>query len=112
MLKVEAVIKPDKIGDVQDALMKVGVKEMSVLEIRDLGRHASKEFRYRGAALVIPFAQRLRLEFIVEEEMLRPTVDAIKSLVDSGCGGDGKILVSHVDSLISIRDRSRTSRAS
>ena len=88
------------------------MSELSALEIRDLGPDASIQLCYRGSAFVIPSCQRVRLEFIVEDEMLRPTVDAVTTAVGSGADAGGKILVSHVDALIVIRDGSRTSRAS
>ncbi len=112
MLKVEVTINPDRIAPVHDALVKLGVSELSALEIRDLARHASTQLFYRGAAFVIPSSQRVRLEFIVEEEMLRPALDAVTTAAGTGSDARGKILVSHVDALIDIRGGSRAARTS
>ncbi len=109
MMKVEAVIKPEKIGDVKAALAKMGVNEMSLLEVGDLGRYAPKKGCYRGAELVIPFSQRVRLEFVVEEDKLRTAVNAITTVADTGSDSDGKILVSHIESLIRIHNGSQVS---
>ena len=103
MLKVEAIINPDRIAPVHDALVKLGVSELSALEIRDLGPRASIQLCYRGSAFVIPSYQRVRLQFIVDDEMLRPAVDAVTSAAGTRSDASGKILVSHVDALIPIR---------
>ena len=109
MMKVEAVIQPDRIMDAQRALEKVGLREMALLEIHDLGRHPSRQFCYRGSAFVVPSSQRVRLEFLVDEESLRRAIDAITAIADTGSDGRGRILVSQIDSLIHVHDESRAS---
>ncbi|MBY0383823.1 P-II family nitrogen regulator [bacterium] len=103
MKKIEAFIKPFKLDDVVEALSEAGVEGISITEVRGFGRQKGRTEIYRGAEYVVDFLPKIKLEVIVNDSLLKPTVDAIKNAAHTGKVGDGKIFVYEVASALRIR---------
>ena len=103
MKKIEAIIKPFKLDEVKEALQEVGLQGITVTEARGFGRQKGHTELYRGAEYVVDFLPKVKIEVIVEDNMVERTVEAIINAARTGRIGDGKIFVSNVEEAIRIR---------
>ena len=103
MKKIEAVIKPFKLDDVKDALHDAGVSGMTVTEVKGFGRQKGHTELYRGAEYVIDFLPKVKVEIVVEDNLVDNVVEAITEAARTGRIGDGKIFVSPIDEAVRIR---------
>ena len=103
MKLVTAIIKPFKLDDVRDALSEVGVKGMTVTEVKGFGRQKGHTELYRGAEYVVDFVPKVKVEVAVSEEILDAVIEAIIAAARTEKIGDGKIFVYDVDSIYRIR---------
>ncbi|MBL4740703.1 MAG: P-II family nitrogen regulator [Sneathiella sp.] len=103
MKKIEAIIKPFKLDDVKEALQEVGLQGITVTEAKGFGRQKGHTELYRGAEYVVDFLPKVRIEVVLEDEMLERALEAIQTAAHTGRIGDGKIFVSHVEEVIRIR---------
>ncbi len=107
MKLVIAFIKPFKLDEVKDTLKEVGVSGMSVGDISGFGRQAGQTEVYRGAEYEVEFLPKKRVEVLVPDDLVIPTVDALERAARTGDIGDGKILVLAVDEAVRIRTGER-----
>ena len=77
MKLVTAIIKPFKLDDVRDALAEVGIKGMTVTEVKGFGRQKGHTELYRGAEYVVDFVPKVKLEVAVDSAILDQVIDAI-----------------------------------
>ena len=103
MKKIEAVIKPFKLDDVKDALHDAGVSGMTVTEVKGFGRQKGHTELYRGAEYVIDFLPKVKVEIVVEDNLVDNVVEAITEAARTGRIGDGKNFVSPIDEAVRIR---------
>jgi nitrogen regulatory protein PII len=103
MKRVEAYIKPFKISDVQEALLKVGVQGMTLTEVKGFGRQKGHTELYRGAEYHIDFIPKIKLEVAVPDAMADKVVRTIMEAARTGKIGDGKIMVVNLDQAWRIR---------
>ena len=103
MKKIEAIIKPFKLDEVKEALQEVGVQGLSVIEVKGFGRQKGHTELYRGAEYVVDFLPKVKLEIVVEADMVDQAVEAIVEAAKTDKIGDGKIFVSPVEQAIRIR---------
>lgn len=103
MKKVEAIIRPNKIEDVKNALSEVGVKGLSTTEIKGFGRQKGHKEVYRGAEYTIDFVPKLKIETVVPDDRLQDVVNAICESAGTGELGDGKIFISDIQDAVRIR---------
>jgi nitrogen regulatory protein PII len=103
MKLITAVIKPFKLDEVRDALVRVGVTGMTVSEVRGYGRQKGHSEIYRGAEYAIQFVPKVKIEILVSDALLPQAVETIRSASNTGEIGDGKIFVSTVEQAIRIR---------
>ena len=107
MKKVEAVIKPFKLDEVKDKLNEIGIKGITVSEVKGFGRQKGHTELYRGAEYVVEFLPKIKLEIVVAENQLDEVVNAIIKSAQTGRIGDGKIFVTHLEDTIRIRTGER-----
>ena len=107
MKKIEAIIKPFKLDDVKDALHEVGVYGLTVSEVKGFGRQKGHTELYRGAEYVIDFLPKVKIEVVVEDNLVANVVEAIENAARTGRIGDGKIFVLPVEEAIRIRTGDR-----
>ena len=103
MKKVEAIIKPFKLDEVKEALQEIGIQGLSVLEAKGFGRQKGHTELYRGAEYVVDFLPKVKIEVVVPDDQLDPTIEAIIAAAKTGKIGDGKIFVSTIEQAIRIR---------
>jgi nitrogen regulatory protein P-II 1 len=103
MKKIEAVIKPFKLEDVKDALAEIGITGMTVSEVKGYGRQKGHSELYRGAEYVVDFLPKIKMEMIVDEDIVNQVTATIVEAARTGKIGDGKIFVSAVEQIIRIR---------
>jgi nitrogen regulatory protein P-II 1 len=107
MKRIEAIIKSFKLDEVKDHLFQVGARGMTVSEVRGFGRTGGKREVYRGSAYTVDFVPKVRIQIVVDDEMVHPIVDAIVASARTGEIGDGKIFISPVADVIRIRTGER-----
>lgn len=103
MKLVTAIIKPFKLDDVREALSDIGVKGITVTEVKGFGRQKGHTELYRGAEYVVDFLPKVKLEAGVDSSMVDPVIEAISKAANTGKIGDGKIFVSSLDNVVRIR---------
>ncbi|MBT3661630.1 MAG: P-II family nitrogen regulator [Rhodospirillaceae bacterium] len=107
MKKIEAIIKPFKLDEVKEALHEVGLQGITVLEAKGFGRQKGHTELYRGAEYVVDFLPKVKIELVVEDEMLERAVEAIQTAAHTGRIGDGKIFIVPVEDAIRVRTGER-----
>jgi nitrogen regulatory protein PII len=103
MKKIEAIIRPFRLDDVREALGEIGVKGMTLTEVKGYGRQKGHTELYRGSEYQIDFLPKIKLEVIVADSMLDKVIDTIVKAAKTGQVGDGKIFVSSVEDVIRVR---------
>jgi len=103
MKLVTAIIKPFKLDDVRDALSDIGVRGMTVTEVKGFGRQKGHTELYRGAEYAVDFLPKIKLEVAVDEEMLDRALEAITFAAKTDKIGDGKLFILDLDQVIRIR---------
>jgi len=101
--KIEAIIQPFKIDDVRAALSEVGVKSMTLTEVKGYGRQKGHTEVYRGAEYTVEYLPKTLLEIVVTDSMVETAIATIIKATKSGKVGDGKIFVTPVEDVIRIR---------
>lgn len=107
MKKIEAIIKPFKLDEVKEALQEIGLQGLTVTETKGFGRQKGHTELYRGAEYIVDFLPKVKLEIVVEDNMVDRTVNTIVEAAQSGRIGDGKIFVLPVEDAIRIRTGER-----
>jgi nitrogen regulatory protein P-II 1 len=103
MKKVEAVVKPFKLDDVKEKLAELGIKGMTVTEVRGFGRQKGHTEIYRGAEYVVDFLPKIKIEVVVPDSQVAEVVEAIRAAAHTGKIGDGKIFVFSIEEVVRIR---------
>ncbi len=107
MKKIEAIIKPFKLEEVKNALTKIGVQGMTVIEVKGFGRQKGHSESYRETEYAIDFLPKSKLETMITDDLVTQVIEAIERAAKTGKIGDGKIFVSSVEEVIRIRTGER-----
>lgn len=107
MRKIEAIIKPFKLDEVKEALNEIGVQGMTVVEVKGYGRQKGHTELYRGAEYVVDFLPKIKIEIIVQDEMVEKVIETVETASRTGRIGDGKIFVTDIADVIRIRTGER-----
>jgi nitrogen regulatory protein P-II 1 len=103
MKKIEAIIRPFKVEDLHEALSEIGVKGLTLTEVKGYGRQKGHTEVYRGAEYKVDFLPKIKMEVIVKDSMLEQVLSTIIRVTKTGQVGDGKIFVTPVLDVIRIR---------
>lgn len=103
MKKIEAIVRPFRIDDVREALAEIGVKGMTLTEVKGYGRQKGHTELYRGSEYQIDFLPKIKLEVVVPDRLEAQVVETIIRTAKTGQVGDGKIFVIPVDDAIRVR---------
>ena len=100
---VIAIVKPNKVDDVHAALAGVGVKGMTVSEVKGYGRQKGHKEIYRGAEYQIDFVPKAKIEIAIDDAEAQRVIEAITRSAGTGRIGDGKIFVLDLAEAVRIR---------
>lgn len=103
MKKIEAIIKPFKLDDLKEGLGELGITGMTISEVKGFGRQKGHTEIYRGAEYVVDFIPKIKVETVVNSDMVDIVIEKIISSVQTGSIGDGKIFVTPIDKVSRIR---------
>ena len=107
MKRVIAIVRPEKMEPLKDALFAAGVSGMTIMQVHGCGKqHGWKQY-YRGTEVLVNMVEKAKFELIVRADEVDRLVDLICDVVATGEVGDGKIFVSPVEEVIRIRTRER-----
>src|SRR5665811_591283 len=107
MKKIEAIIKPFKLDEVKDALQAVGVKGLTVTEVKGFGRQRGHTEVFRGVEYQVDFVPKVKVEVVVDADLAPAAVDAITQAAQTGKIGDGKIFILPLEDVVRIRTGER-----
>jgi nitrogen regulatory protein P-II 1 len=107
MKHIEAIIKPFKLDEVQQRLSQVGIRGMTVSEVRGFGRIDSKRAVVGASPHTVDFTPKLRVQVVTDDGMVHLVVDVILAAARTGGIGDGKIFISPVNEVFRIRTGER-----
>lgn len=103
MIKVEALIRPQKLEDVKAALADIGIKGLTVTEVRGSGKQKGFTQHYRGAEYTVNLLQKVKIEIVVPDGEAHSVANTIVEAARTGEIGDGKIFLIPVAEVIRIR---------
>ncbi len=111
MKKIEAIIKPFKLDEVKEALHEIGLQGITVIEAKGFGRQKGHTELYRGAEYVVDFLPKVKIELVIDDDMLERAIEAIMQAAHTGRIGDGKIFITSVEEAIRVRTGERGKEA-
>ena len=100
---ITAIIKPQKLDDVRQALSELGVHGMTATEVKGFGRQKGHTELYRGAEYVIDFLPKIKIEVAVDNGVVDRVVETLIASAKTGKIGDGKIFVCDLEQVVRIR---------
>ena len=107
MKLITAVVRPERLRAVKEALFRAGVTGMTLSRVSGHGGEREVVEHYRGSALVLEFRDKVKIEMACSEPFVEPCIEAILSAARTGDVGDGKIFVQPLDQVIRIRTGER-----
>ncbi len=107
MKKIETIIRPKSLHKLKENLSEIGIKGMTVTEIRGFGRQKGHVEIFRGAEYKIEFLPKIKLELVIKDSDVESVVDTIIKVCQTGSIGDGKIFIQEVEEVIRIRTGER-----
>ncbi len=107
MLKIEAIIKPEKLETVKEALKEIGVTGLTISEVRGHGRQKGHKEVYRGQEYQVDLLPKIKLEMVVADGRVQEVLRTLTQAARTGKIGDGKIFVYDVAEAIRIRNDDR-----
>jgi nitrogen regulatory protein P-II 2 len=111
MKLITAIIKPFKLDEVRAAVSEIGVRGLTVTEVRGFGRQRGHTEIYRGAEYVVEFVPKTKIEIAVDDALVDIVIEAIMKAAKTGKVGDGKIFVFDLEQVVRIRTGERDSSA-
>ncbi|CUS96460.1 P-II family nitrogen regulator [Candidatus Chrysopegis kryptomonas] len=103
MKKIEAIIRPFKLDEVREALTEIGVRGMTITEVKGYGRQKGHTELYRGAEYKVDFLPKIKIEIVAPDNMVDKIVNAIIKSAKTGQVGDGKIFIYPIEEVIRVR---------
>ena len=107
MQLIKAIVRPNKVDDVKEALEKAGVTGMTVTEVRGHGQQKGHTAIYRGKEYQVSLLPKMLIETVVPDNLVEPTIKAIVGAARTGEIGDGRVFVTPVEASYKIRTGER-----
>jgi nitrogen regulatory protein P-II 1 len=111
MKKIEAIIRPEVLDAVRIALEGKGIVGMTVTEVQGRGRQKGISLQWRAGEYRVEFLPKIRIDMVVNDEIVEPAIEAITSVAKTGRSGDGKIFIYHVEEVIRLSTGERGEEA-
>ena len=103
MMSIAAVVRPEKLNEVLEALFQAEVRGLTLSRVQGHGGETERVETYRGTTVKMELHEKVRLEIGVSEPFVKPAVEAILKAARTGEVGDGKIFVLPVEKVYRIR---------
>ena len=103
MKLIVAVIRPEQLSDVLEALFHADVRGVTISRVQGHGGEIEQVENYRGTTVKMALAEKVRIEIGVSNHFVQPTIDAVMAAARTGEVGDGKILVLPLERIYRIR---------
>jgi nitrogen regulatory protein PII len=103
MKLVSAIIRPERLGPIQNALAPLGIHQMTLIPVHGQGHEKGRTYSYRMTTVQETRVERLKLEIAVEDNLVNAAIDAIQVGARTGKVGDGVILVTALETFVRIR---------
>ena len=111
MKQITAVVRPEKLEPLKEALFNAGVSGMTIYQVQGcVNQHGWKEY-VRGSEVLLNMVPKVKFEMVVDNSEVEELIDLICQISKTGEVGDGKIFVSTVDEVVRIRTGERGNRA-
>lgn len=107
MKKIEAIIRPDKLEDIKEALAEVDIKGLTITQVMGCGHQKGITEIYRGAVFELNLLHKLKIEIVTTDEKADEIVKVLTDTAKTGEIGDGKIFIYNIDDVIRIRTGER-----
>jgi nitrogen regulatory protein P-II 1 len=107
MKKIEAIVRVFKLEEVTSALSNMGVKGMTVTEVKGFGRQGGYLEVYRGTTREVRFIPKVKIETVIDDDLVEEVVALLIKVARTGEVGDGKIFIIPVDDAVRIRTSER-----
>jgi nitrogen regulatory protein P-II 1 len=105
--KIEAIIRPEKLSIVQEALRELGYPGMTVTEVKGHGTQKGIVQQYRGRQFTVEFLPKVKLELVVSDKAVDQILSAIEDNARTGAAGDGKVFVLDTVDVLRVRTGQR-----
>jgi nitrogen regulatory protein P-II 1 len=103
LCKIECIVKPHKLEEVKEALTRFGISGMTIYDVRGFGRQRGHTEIYRGAEYRVDFVPKIKIELFIGSDQAEAAVEVIAKAAKTGSIGDGKIIVTPIESITRIR---------
>lgn len=104
MKRIAAVVRPEKLEPLKEALFQAKISGMTIYQVHGCGnQHGWKEY-FRGSEVFLNMIPKVKFEIIVEDSRVDEIVDVIVGVARTGEVGDGKIFISSIDSVVRVRN--------
>jgi nitrogen regulatory protein P-II 1 len=107
MIKLEAIIRPERMEEVKSALDEIGISGITVTDVRGAGRQRGYVQHYRGAEYHVSLLDKVKIEAVLPDEKVEEAVTTIQTAARTGEVGDGKIFLYPVVDAIRVRTGER-----
>lgn len=111
MKKIEAIVRPSKLNEVKDALSDIGIKGITVSSVQGFGHQKGHTEVYRAVQYKAEFVPKIKLEIIIDDEMVDRVIEIILNTARTNNIGDGKIFILPVEETVRIRTGERGQKA-
>ncbi|HME45798.1 MAG TPA: P-II family nitrogen regulator [Syntrophorhabdales bacterium] len=108
MKKIEATIQPVEVEELKGGLTKIGIKGMTVIEVKSYGRQSRNPEIYRGMKCEAPFLTEAKVEIVVADDMADKAVAVIRETTEAGEPGESRIFVSPLEDIIRLRTEKKS----
>ncbi|MDR0888123.1 MAG: P-II family nitrogen regulator [Candidatus Methanoplasma sp.] len=104
MKMIVAIIRPEKVQCVKEALSAIGVNGVTIVQVKGRGSQAGLKFTNRIGSFVVDEIEKTMLEIVIDDEKKQDVIDAVKDAASTGHIGDGRIFVLPVEESIKVHD--------
>jgi nitrogen regulatory protein P-II 1 len=111
MKMLTAIIRPEGLNPLKEALHEKGINGMTISEVRGFGRQLGKKEIFRGVEYLVEFVSKLKIEILLKDADVEKTIDILLKNLKTGEIGDGKIFIYPVDEVVRISSSERGEKA-
>ena len=103
MIKIEAIVRPEKLEDVKDALSMINVHGITLYQVMGCGAQKGRPEFYRGVAIEATLLPKIQVDIVVSKVPVSAVIETAKKVLYTGHIGDGKIFVYNVENVVKVR---------